>query len=252
MTRVYSTLLNLRIWLPAAIIAAAVLALSDLPQAGLGFLAWGLAACVLWGWYSFKQLRQAAAFVAVVAGFAVAVIFFGTLAESKFMLPAFAGFSAWLVLAEGLFQRRGLSDTAAGHVISEAVLLVLPLALFIWFTILLGMGLGFVLPFNQALAAAAALTFMLSWPFLGGGSRGVVAGLVAALLAAETLWVVSFWPVGALGGGAVAACVAAAATAIMRDRFAGRFSVARAAASVFLAVAAIGLIMAMSRWLLRP
>lgn len=252
MERASRTLLSWRIWVPAAAAAAAIFVLGTAPGLGQRLAPWEMGAAALWGWYSFKQWRQVFAFVGTISSFGAATLFFGRLAGSGALLPALAGICAGLVLAGGLFQRRAISETSIGSVVAEATLPVFPLALFFWLSSLLGLGLGFLIPFGQMLAAAAAVTFFLSWPLFGSGRRGTAAALVTALLVAQILWVVSFWPVGALGGGAIGAASATAAVVLARDGIAGRLNAGRVAAVVAFAALSIGLVVGVSRWLLRP
>lgn len=249
--RATPTLVSWRIWVPAAAVAAAIFIVATAPGLGQRLAPWGVGGAVVWGWYSFKQWRQVFAFVAVITSFGAATLFFGRLIGSAAVLPVLAGICAGIVLAEGLVQRRGMSATPVGSVVSEAALPVFPLALFFWLSSLLGFGLGFLMPFGWMLAAAASVTFFLSWPLLGG-RRGTAAALVAALIVAETLWVVSFWPVGALAGGAVAAAGATAAVALARDGIAGRLNAGRVVAVVALAALSVGIVIGVSRWFVRP
>ncbi len=252
MERAIPTLASWRIWVPAAVVAVAIFVLGAAPSAGLALAPWVLAAAVLWAWYSFKRWREALAFITVIGSFGAATLFFGRLAGSPAVLPALAGISAGIMLAEGLVRRRGLRDTPAGVFVTEASLVVFPLALFFWLASLLGFGLGFILPFGRVLVAAAAVTFFLSGLVLGTGRRDAIAALVAALIVAETLWAVSFWPMGALGGGAIAAAGATGVLALARDGIAGRLNPGRAAMTVAFAALSIGFIIGVSRWLLRP
>lgn len=220
-----------RIWVPSVAVGAAIFVFSEPSRSAL-IVAATLLGAALWGWYSFRRLREAFSFLTVIGAFFAGVAFFGRLGGSAAVLPALGAVSVGCLLAEARAMRQGSAGV-------EAARLVAPVALFIWATTLLGVGLGFLLSFPKVVAAMAAVTFFIVWSEVSrtkdaGTRRPLLAAAVVSLLVVQTFWVVSFWPIGAIAGGAVVAVVGAVLTVLSRDQLAGRLSRGRLAFTLLL------------------
>lgn len=240
-----------RIWVPSVAVGAAIFIFSGPPPGSVLIVVATLSGAALWGWYSFRRLRDVLSFLTVVGAFFAGVAFFGRLGGSAAVLPVLGAVSAGCLLAEGWAMRKGLAHVLAGRASIEAARLVLPVAFFLWAATLLGAGLGFLLSFPKVVAAMAVVTFFIVWSEVSrakdvGTRRLLLTAAVVSLLVAQTFWVVSFWPIGGIGGGAVVAVVGTVLTALSRDQLAGRLSRGRLAFALALGGLFLALVIALS------
>ncbi|MBI3304798.1 hypothetical protein HYZ80_00520 [Candidatus Parcubacteria bacterium] len=241
-----------RIWVPSVAVGAAVFIFSEPRAPSMSIMAAVLSGAALWGWYSFRRLREVLSFLTVIGAFFAGVAFFGRLGGSAAVLPVLAAVSVGCLLAEGWATRKGLAYAPAGRATIEAARLVAPVAFFLWAATLLGAGLGFLLSFPKGVAAMAVASFFIVWPEVSrakdvGTRRPLLAAAVVSLLVAQTFWVVSFWPIGGVGGGAVVAVVGTVLTALSREQLGGRLSRGRLAFALVLGSIFLALIIALSR-----